>query len=134
MKDMDILKIEDVSSIDNWKPTPKIRKIPKSAWRRKQIGNDFNQQPGFHDLKRIYFYLNNKYADYDIMEAFGISAEVLVAIKKGFYDPVEGIFEHNKTIHEDLLDINESLNEKEKLKIKAQSGKRNYSSKKIYTK
>jgi hypothetical protein len=42
-------------------------------------------------------YLKKKASDSDIMKAFGINAETLVAIKKDKYDPVEGISLDNQS-------------------------------------
>src|SRR6185369_10416128 len=76
---------DDEVTLDNWKPTPKNDGIIQSEWRQKQIGNNFNQQPGIDELKKIDMYLKKKKSDADIMRAFGINAETLVAIKKNKY-------------------------------------------------
>ncbi len=78
-------------SIDSWKPTAKKDGIPRSDWRQQQNDGDYNQQPGLDDLKKIKIYLKKKYPDYQIMDAFGISCETLVAIKRNCYHPVGGI-------------------------------------------
>lgn len=78
-------------TLDNWKPSKKESKIIQSEWRKRQIGTNFNQEPGVDDLKKIQMFLKKKRPDAEVMTAFGISAEVLVAIKKGFYCPMEGI-------------------------------------------
>lgn len=78
-------------TLDNWKPTPKSDGIIQSKWRKKQIGNNFNQEPGLDELKKIKIHLKNKKSDSDIMQTFGINAETLVAIKRNKYCPVDGI-------------------------------------------
>lgn len=81
----------DDVSIDDWRPRVKKAKIIPSEWRQEQIVSNFNQQPGTDELRKIYGFLKKNVPDYDIMNAFGISAEMLVAIKSGHYDPVDGI-------------------------------------------
>lgn len=82
---------EEKITLDNWKPRPKADEIIKSEWRQKQIGTNFNQEPGLDELKKIQVYLKKKKKDSDIMSTFGISAETLVAIKKNKYCPIDGI-------------------------------------------
>ncbi len=82
---------EEPESLDNWKPSLKKKAIVQSEWRKNQIGDNFNQQPGIDELKKIYMFLNKKASDAEIMQTFGITAEMLVAIKKEKYDPVDGI-------------------------------------------
>jgi len=82
---------EEFVSIDTWKPHVKKPKLVQSNWRKELIGNNFNQEPNHDDLIKIQHYLKKKFADSEIMTAFGISAEILVAIKKGKYDPLDGI-------------------------------------------
>ncbi len=84
-------EIEDEITLDNWKPTPKNNKLIQSKWRKEQIGNKFNQEPGLDDLNKINMYLKKKYPDSEIMHVFGITAETLVAIKNERYCPVDGI-------------------------------------------
>jgi len=78
-------------TLDNWKPRTKSNEIIQSEWRQKQIGNNFNQEPGMDELKKIEMYLKKKKSDSDIMKTFGINAETLVAIKKNKYCPIDGI-------------------------------------------
>jgi hypothetical protein len=84
-------------TLDNWKPTKYEPKIIASNWRQEAIGTNFNQEPGIDELKKIRMYLKKKASDSDIMKAFGINAETLVAIKKDKYDPVEGISLDNQS-------------------------------------
>lgn len=83
--------------MDDWKPSAKQPKIVASQWRQDQIGDNFNQQPGIDDLKKILMYINKKASDAEIMKAFGITCETLVAIKKDKYDPVDGISLDNQS-------------------------------------
>jgi hypothetical protein len=85
------------STLDSWKPTEHKPVIVASKWREQQIGDNFNQQPGIDELQKIHRYLKKKASDSDIMKAFGITAETLVAIKKDKYDPVEGISLDNQS-------------------------------------
>jgi len=85
----------DISSndgtLDNWKPRVRKKTIVKSEWRQMQNAGNHNQQPGIDEIKKINGYLKRKYPDFEIMDAFGISAETLVAIKRDCYCPVDGI-------------------------------------------
>jgi hypothetical protein len=78
-------------TLDNWKPSPKKKGIIKSEWRQKQIGTNFNQQPGIDDLRKIEVHLKKNKSDADIMSTFGINAQTLIAIKKNKYCPIDGI-------------------------------------------
>jgi hypothetical protein len=101
--------IEEVT-LDNWKPRENLPKISPSQWRQRQIGNDFNQQPGLDDLHKIHKYLNKKLSDSEIMNAFGLTAETLIAIKAGNYDPVEGISLDNQSkIYKEFRKIEEKM-------------------------
>lgn len=84
-------------SLDNWKPSEKKTKIVASKWRQEQIDGNYNQQPGLDELNKIHMYLKKKASDSDIMNAFGINAETLVAIKKDKYDPIDGISLDNQS-------------------------------------
>lgn len=90
-------KEEEPVTLDNWKPTEHKPKIIASQWRQDAIGTNFNQQPGLDELNKIHMYLKKKASDSDIMKAFGINAETLVAIKKDKYDPVDGISLDNQS-------------------------------------
>lgn len=103
------LESEEVT-LDNWKPTIKKPVIKQSNWRKEQIGTNFNQQPGLDELKKIFRYLRKRAPDSDIMQAFGISAETLVAIKKDKYDPVDGISLDNQSkIYKEFKLINDKV-------------------------
>ena len=84
-------------TLENWKPSENKPKIVASKWSQESIGTNFNQQPGLDELNKIHMYLKKKASDYDIMKAFGINAETLVAIKKDKYDPVDGISLDNQS-------------------------------------
>lgn len=84
-------------TLDNWKPSENKPKIVASKWRQESIGTNFNQQPGLDELNKIHMFLKKKACDADIMKAFGISAETLIAIKKDKYDPVDGISLDNQS-------------------------------------
>lgn len=84
-------------TLDNWKPTLNKPKIIPSKWRQESIGNNFNQEPGIDELNKIHMYLKKKVSDAEIMNAFGINAETLIAIKKDRYDPVDGISLDNQS-------------------------------------
>ena len=90
-------KEEEPVTLDNWKPTEHKPKIIASQWRQDAIGTNFNQQPGIDELNKIHMYLKKKASDCEIMKAFGITAETLVAIKKDKYDPVDGISLDNQS-------------------------------------
>ncbi len=82
---------EEEVSLDNWQPIIVRKKIVQSNWRKDQIKNNFNQQPSLDDVRKIHAYLNKETPDSEILEAFGITSETLVAIKKDKYCPVDGI-------------------------------------------
>lgn len=89
--DVDEYGTEYENTLDTWKPTIKKPTIVQSAWRKEQIGNDFNQQPSIDDLRKIQMYLKKDVSDAEVMKVFGITAETIVAIKKDKYCPVDGI-------------------------------------------
>lgn len=88
---------EEPVTLDNWKPSTEKPKIIASKWREESIGNNFNQQPGLDELNKIHMYLKKKASDADIMKAFGITADTLIAIKKDKYDPIDGISLDNQS-------------------------------------
>lgn len=109
--------IHDFVSIDEWKPTvKKEKKITPSAWRQKQIGDDYNQQPGIDELHKIQQYIKKKYPDAEIMNAFGLRAETMKAIREDRYCPVDGIELDNlskiyiqfQIIKKDISDLHKS--------------------------
>lgn len=90
-------KEEEPVTLDNWKPSTDKPVVVASKWRQDSIGTNFNQQPGIDELHKIHMYLKKKASDSDIMKAFGITAETLIAIKKDKYDPVDGISLDNQS-------------------------------------
>ncbi len=78
-------------TLDNWKPADRTSVLVKSAWRDAVNGGNYNQMPALDELRKITANINKKYPDHQIMEAFGISAETLAAIKKDRYCPIDGI-------------------------------------------
>jgi len=101
---------EEPVTLDSWKPSLKKKVIVQSEWRKNQIGDNFNQQPGLDELKKIYMFLNKKASDAEIMQTFGITAEMLVAIKKEKYDPVDGISLDNQSkIYKEFENLNKQL-------------------------
>lgn len=89
--------LDDGVTLDNWKPSAVKPKIVASNWRQEQIGENFNQQPGIDELKKIQMFIKKKASDADIMHAFGIRADTLIAIKEERYDPVHGISLDNQS-------------------------------------
>jgi hypothetical protein len=87
----------DGITLDNWQPSIKKSKIIQSEWRKKANNGNYNIKPDLDDLLKIRKYLKNGYADYEIMQAFGLSSEIFLAIKKNKYCPVEGILQDNLT-------------------------------------
>jgi hypothetical protein len=112
------LEDQDNVSLDDWKPTESKYKIISSDWRKNEIGDNFNQRPELDDLLKIRKYLKKEVPDYQIMEAFGISSDILLAIKKDKYCPVEGILkdlysqqidDFKKQINSDFRDIKKKV-------------------------
>jgi DNA-binding Xre family transcriptional regulator len=107
--ELDESEDEEVT-LDNWKPKVFQKEIATSEWRQKSIGNNFNQHPGLDELKKIHVYLNKKVSDSDLMKAFGINAETLIAIKKNKYHPVDGISLDNLSkIYEEFDSIEKKI-------------------------
>lgn len=101
---------DEEMTIDNWRPKVKKNELILSKWRQSQNGNNHNIQPGLDELKKIMMHLKKKHADSDIMKAFGITSETLVAIKRGCYSPIEGISLDNQSkIYEEFKKINKRL-------------------------
>lgn len=88
---------EEQITLDSWKPTQHKPKIVASKWRQEQIGTNYNQEPGIDELNKIHMFLKKKAPDSEIMHAFGINAETLIAIKKDKYDPIDGISLDNQS-------------------------------------
>lgn len=99
-------------TLDSWKPTKKnsTPMIVQSEWRKNHIGDNHNQQPGLDEIKKIMSFLKKKVNDSDIMKSFGVTAETLVAIKRGKYDPIDGISLDNQSkIYKKFSDISEEI-------------------------
>ncbi len=141
---------DDDVSIDRWKPTVLRPKIVASEWRKNSIGTNYNQEPGLDELRKIQMFLKKKASDSDIMDAFGINAETLIAIKKDKYDPVYGISLDNQSkIYKEFSKIENKIDgflrglnyiaeimfidkkEKDKFKKSMKKPKKNKSAKKI---
>jgi hypothetical protein len=104
----------EATTIDNWKPSAgKTNNIVKSEWRQLQNAGRCNLEPGIDDLKKIEVRLKNKFPDSQIMDEFGITAETLVAIKRGCYCPIEGISLDNLSkIYKEFSSINIKIDKK----------------------
>lgn len=101
---------EDGVTLDNWKPRDKDNNLTKSQWRQVQNGCNYNQEPGLDEIKKINMYLGKKYPDHQIMDMFGIGAETLLAIKRGCYDPIDGISLDNQSkIYKEFARIQKKL-------------------------
>lgn len=97
-------------TLDSWTPTVKEVGVPKSEWRQKQNDGNQNQQPGIDELKKINMFLKRKYPDHQIMDAFGITSETLVAIKRECFSPVTGISLDNQSkIYKEFTSIDKKL-------------------------
>ena len=100
---------EEQVTLDNWKPSKKAKIIP-SKWRQQMIGSNFNQEPGLDELHKINGFLKKKVPDSEIMNAFGITADTLVAIKKDKYDPIDGISLDNQSkIYKEFRKVEEKM-------------------------
>ncbi len=103
---------EEEVTLDNWKPSEKVRTLQKSQWRSDKNSSGGNEQPGLDELRKINMFLKQKYPDHQIMDAFGITSETLVAIKRNCYDPVEGISLDNQSkIYKEFRRIEKALDE-----------------------
>jgi len=102
---------EQEVTLDNWTPTKKEEKfIIPSEWRKKSINDNHNQEPGLNDLKKINYYVKKNYPDVEIMRAFGLAAETLIAIKTNKYSPIHGISMDNLCkIQKEFLKIERSI-------------------------
>lgn len=88
---------DEFVSIDDWKPTPKSQRVPKSEWRQVQNAGNHDIQPGIDEINKIKGYVKKRLPDCQILEAFGITAETLVAIKRDKYCPLDGISLDNQS-------------------------------------
>ena len=93
--EIDNLDEDGEESLDNWKPKAKKQELTQSEWRKNQIGDNFNQEPGLDDLDKIHSLIRKKAPDSEIMRVFGINAHTLIAIKERRYCPVDGISLNN---------------------------------------
>lgn len=82
---------EDEFTLDTWSPKKTLPCIPKSQWRQEYNEKMPHSSPGLDDLRKIKLYIKKKYPDCQIMDAFNINCDTLVAIKNNCYCPVEGI-------------------------------------------
>lgn len=102
---------QEEMTLDTWKPREKEKTIPKSEWRQQQIAGNYNQQPGLDELHKILGYLKRGYPDFQIMDAFRISSETLVAIKRDCYHPIDGISLDNLSkIYKKFQSIEKKIN------------------------
>lgn len=88
---------DDFVSIDDWRPTPRNQKVPKSEWRQVQNAGNNDIQPGIDEINKIKGYVKKRLPDCQILEAFGITSETLVAIKRDKYCPLDGISLDNQS-------------------------------------
>jgi hypothetical protein len=79
------------SKLDDWKPALKKDSLTQSQWRKTQIADNYHQQPGLDEIRKIQRHIESDQNHHDIMKAFGIDAKTLLAIKDNRYSPVEGI-------------------------------------------
>lgn len=84
-------------SIDDWTPRVVPPRVPKSDWRAAQNNGCHDNQPGIDDINKIKMYIKKRFADAQIMDVFGITAETLVAIKNNHFCPIEGITLDNQS-------------------------------------
>ncbi len=82
---------DDGITLDNWTPSDKELVLQKSGWRTQQNANKYNLLPGADELRKINAFLKKKYPDYQIMEAFGINCDILMAIKHDCYSPIRRV-------------------------------------------
>jgi hypothetical protein len=86
------------------------KKVVPSNWRTKRNAGNFNIEPGFDDLKHINRYIKKGAPDFEIMEAFGLSARTMQAIRENRYSSVDGISQDNiKKIQQEFLYINKQV-------------------------
>lgn len=105
--------MSDDVSIDEWKPNLPEKKLIQSKWRKEIIGDNYNQEVGLDELKKINMALKKKRPDYEILQAYGISSETLVRIKEGKLTPdtgnMRGKLESDNNFDE-LLAIRKKIN------------------------
>lgn len=83
--------MEENITLENWQPTLQKSQLIPSKWRLKIVKNNPNQHPDKNELLKIRRYIKRRVSDCEIMTAFGLSAETMIAIKKNNYDPIEGV-------------------------------------------
>ena len=82
--------MSDEISIDDWKPNIPEKKLVQSKWRKETIGDNYNQDVGLDELRKINVAIKKKFTDHEILKAYGITAETLVRIKEGKLNPETG--------------------------------------------
>jgi hypothetical protein len=108
---------DENTSIDDWKPRKKYKGLCMSEWRELQNNGDFDRNPSLDDLRKIKSHLNKNCPDADILKMYGINAETLIAIKRNYFCPVDGIkndfetkfFNKYKYLEESIRKIKNSL-------------------------
>lgn len=94
------------ATLDNWKPNFPEKKLVQSDWRKQQNKNDFNQEVGRDELKKIKLAIKNKFPDHEIMQTYGISAETLVRVKENKINPELGEMRGTLNYDSESKDIN----------------------------
>ena len=105
-------------TLDNWKPEVSINKLVKSQWRKEANHGNYDMRPGLDEIRKIKMHIKKGKFDHEIMEAFGIDCDTLVAIKKDKYHPVDGISMDNlskiykgfKEIENKITNLYQALN------------------------
>ena len=82
--------MSDEISMDDWKPNIPEKKLIQSKWRKETIGDNYNQDVGLDELRKINVAIKKKFPDHEILKAYGITAETLVRIKEGKLNPETG--------------------------------------------
>lgn len=69
----------------------KRKKIIPSNWRLLRNAGETNILPGYDDLNKILMFMKKGAHDCEIMEAFGLNAMTMQAIRDDRYHPVDGV-------------------------------------------
>ncbi len=80
------------TKLDDWKPSSnKKPSLIQSEWRKEQNKENYNQNPGLDDIRKIKSAIKKKYPDYEIMQCYGINAETLIEIKDDVFSIGDGL-------------------------------------------
>lgn len=107
----DILN-ETTCSLDDWKPKQKFKRLVISKWREEYNEGKIDGDASLDDVEKIKSYIKKGYGDAEIMGAFAISCETMIAIKNNSYTPGDGIQRDLDSVYNEFLNFREDMKER----------------------